>query len=134
MNFSAVEASRVKSSLDGISWSLVDENPAQAHLLQHGVSQIPFERLSYEQFIDKADRYLPLFSGVPGNADWVTAWRFHQLGMAGFEMIFNELKHRPEMSFRLDDPREGNNLIWSVISNRNFELQGGDPLKRHLPV
>lgn len=132
MNFSSVEASRVKSSLDGICWSLVNENPAQAHLLQHGVSQIPFGRLSYQEFINKVDRYSPLFSGIPGNADWVTAWRFHQLGMAGFEMIFNELQHRPGMSFRLDDPTEASNPVWSVISNRNFELQGGDPLKRHL--
>jgi hypothetical protein len=82
--------------------------------------------------VNKADRYSPLFAGVPGLADWVTAWRFHQLGMAGFEMIYNELKDRPSMSFRLDDPAEADNPVWGVISNRRFQLDGGDPLTRHL--
>lgn len=132
MNFNALDASRIKSSVDGNVWSLVDSNPAQAHLLEHGVSQVPFERLTYDQFVDKASRFSPLFAGVPGKADWVTAWRFHQLGMAGFEMIFNELRDRPNKSFRLDDPAEANNPVWSVVSNRRFELEGGDPLARHL--
>jgi hypothetical protein len=132
MVFSAVDASRVRSSVDGNVWSLVDPNPAQAHLLEYGVSQVPFEQLSYEQFTDKVTRFSPLFAGVTGQADWLTAWRFHQLGMAGFEMIFNELKGRPSASFRLDDPSEVNNPVWSVISNRRFELEGGDPLARHL--
>jgi hypothetical protein len=134
MTFSVIDASKIRSSVDGNTWSLVDPNPAQAHLLEHGVSQVPFERLSYEHFMDKVTRFSPLFAGVPGQADWVTAWRFHQLGIAGFEMIYNELRNRENRSFRLNDPDETNNPIWAVISNRRFELEGGDPLSRHLPT
>jgi hypothetical protein len=132
MIFNTLDASAIRSSIDGYTWTLGKPSPRQAYLLEHGFSQLPSEHMSYEDFEDYIVRYVPSSKHQPGDIDWITAWRYHQLGIAGFEMIRNELVSRPNGSFRLDDPEEANNPIWGVISNRRFEFEGGDPIQRHV--
>lgn len=134
MHFDTMEASAIRPSIDGNVWTLGKPSLRQAHLLEHGIPQLPNKRMSYEDFENQIARYVVASKQQPGDIDWITAWRYHQLGIAGFEMIRNELRSRPSTSFRLDDPTEANNPIWGVISNRRLEFEGDDPLKRHLSI
>lgn len=132
MEFTYLDASRIVSSLDGNVWSLKGEpNQAHAKLLEL-VDPISDAHLGFGDFNSHCDRLIPLVTGLPGKVDWPTAWRFHQLGHAGFEMIFNVFRDREIKSFDLRNASEASNPIWGVISNRQISRQGGDPLKAHL--